>query len=314
MLDNRRLDILQRFAMHGSIAAAAYDLGYSPSAVSQQLSTLEREAGVALIERTAHRATLTDAGRELVELAGVILAAVETAESRMKARAGTIGGRVHVSCIPGLAATVAPHLAALQRRHPALTIVALETESTNAAAALLDRATDVAVIDDWNEEPLAAASGLTIHRIHREPVMLALPEGHPLGADPRPISPTKLRELVETETWLSTPAGQVSRTAGDDRLAEIGVRPSRRWEFEGLYVLARLVAVGSGIALLPASVAAYEPSLVTLPLRPSMYRYVHVLTRSTTQDDPAIVSCLDAVREALAPRRRQGGNVGATGS
>jgi DNA-binding transcriptional LysR family regulator len=260
---------------------------------------------VALIERTAHRANLTDAGRELVELASVILAAVETAESRMRARAGTIAGRVHISCIPGLAATVAPHLAALQRRYADLTIVALEIESTNAAAALLDRATDVAVIDDWTEEPLAAASGLTIHRVHREPVVLALPEGHPLADEARPVAASVLRMLAENETWLSTPLGQVSRMAGDERLAAVGVRPQRRWEFEGLYVLARLVAVGSGIALLPASVAAYEPSLVTLPLRPAMYRYVHILTRSTTQDDPAIVSCLDAVRDALAPRRRR---------
>jgi DNA-binding transcriptional LysR family regulator len=299
MLDLRRLNILQRFAMYGSISAAALDLGYSPSAVSQQLATLEREAGVALIERTAHSANLTDAGRELVEHAHVILAAVETAQSRMRARAGTIGGRVHVSCIPGLAAVIAPHLAALQRRHAELTIVALEIESTNAAAYLLDRATDLAVVDDWTADAIEAASGLSVYRLHREPVVLAVPEGHPAADDPRPVSATRLRELVESETWLSTPAGQVSRIAGDDRLAEIGVKPSRRWEFEGLYVLARLVRAGAGIALLPSSVAAEEPHIVALPLRPRMYRYVHILTRSTTQHDPAIESCLAAVRDAV---------------
>src|SRR3954465_11817873 len=62
MLNLRRLDVLQRFAARGTIAAAAADLGYTPSAVSQQLATLEREAGVALVERTAHTANLTDAG------------------------------------------------------------------------------------------------------------------------------------------------------------------------------------------------------------------------------------------------------------
>ena len=67
-------------------------------------------------------------------------------------------------------------------------------------------------------------------------------------------------------------------------------------------MLARLVAVGSGIALLPASIAAYEESVAALPLRPRMVRSVHVLTRSTLQQDPAIASCLDAVRQALRPQ------------
>lgn len=302
MLNLRRLEILQRFALHGSIAAAALELGHSPSAVSQQLARLEREAGVALIERTSHTSSLTDAGHELVEHASVILAAVETAQSRMRARAGTIGGRVRISCIPGLAATVAPHLAVLQRRHPDLTLVTLHIESTRAAAALLERATDVAVIDEWGEESVASASALRVDRVHREPIVLAVPGDHPIAHDATPVSAAKLRELAESETWLSTPAGQVSRIAGDARLADIGAEPSRRWEFDGLYVLARLVAVGSGIALLPSSIAAYEQSVAALPLRPQMVRYVHILRRSTMQQDPAIASCVDAVCQALRPR------------
>jgi DNA-binding transcriptional LysR family regulator len=79
MLDLRRLSLLQRFAALGSINATAAEVGYSPSAVSQQLATLEREAGIALIERTAQSANLTDAGRELAEQAAEILSAVETA-------------------------------------------------------------------------------------------------------------------------------------------------------------------------------------------------------------------------------------------
>ena len=68
--------------------------------MSQQLATLEREVGLPLIERTAHSASLTDAGHELVEHASAILAAVESAETRMRARIGTIAGRVRISFIP----------------------------------------------------------------------------------------------------------------------------------------------------------------------------------------------------------------------
>jgi DNA-binding transcriptional LysR family regulator len=301
MLNLQRLDILHRFSLLGSITAVAADINYSSSAVSQQLSRLEREAGVALLERTSQSANLTDAGEELAEHAAAILAAVETAESRMRARAGTIGGKVRVSCIPGLAAAVAPHLAALQREHEALTVVALQIESANAQSALLERTTDVAVIDEWSEKPAGAESRLRHYRVQREPIVLAVPGDHRLAGSDKAVSAAALRELAESETWLSTPSGQVSREAGDTRLREIGANPPHRWEFDGLYVLARLVAVGSGISLLPASIAAYEESVVGLRLRPAMYRYVHILTRTTKQHDPAIASCLDAIIRALSP-------------
>ncbi len=301
MLDLRRLDILQRFASRGSIAAAAADLGYSPSAVSQQLATLEREAGVALIERTAHSASLTDAGLELVEHAVAVLAAAETAQSAMRARAGTIAGRVTVSCIPGHAVTLAPHLADLQRRHPDLSIVAHETESTSAAAAVLARTADVAVIDDWTQEPLAGPTGLAIHRLHREQIVLAVPEDHPAAGLDSPLSVARLRDIVTTDTWLNAPAGEISRTAGDLVLDRVGVQPVQRWAFDGMHVRARLVSTGAGVSLLPVSVVQDQPGIVGLSLRPRIYRYVHILTRSTTRMDPAIDICVRAARQALAP-------------
>ena len=113
------------------------------------------------------------------------------------------------------------------------------------------------------------------------------------------MSAATLRELVRTETWLSSPPGQVSRLAGDARLADLGATPVRRWEFDGLYVLARLVAVGSGITLLPSSVAAYEHRVAGIPLQPRMYRYVRVLTRTSSRGDPKIDACLKAIRQGL---------------
>jgi DNA-binding transcriptional LysR family regulator len=65
MLDVHRLRLLCEFAERGTIAATAAALGYTPSAVSQQLAALEREAGAALLDRTARAAELTDAGRRL---------------------------------------------------------------------------------------------------------------------------------------------------------------------------------------------------------------------------------------------------------
>src|ERR1035441_2765998 len=86
MLDTHRLRLLKEFAERGTIVAAATALGYTPSAVSQQLATLEREAGGALLDRTARTAELTDAGRRLAGHAERILALVEEAEADLAGR------------------------------------------------------------------------------------------------------------------------------------------------------------------------------------------------------------------------------------
>src|ERR1700760_352798 len=96
MLDLHRLRLLKEFAARGSIAATAGALGYTASAVSQQLASLEREAGAALLDRTARRAELTDTGRRLADYAERILALVEEAEAGVAARDQHPPGRVGV--------------------------------------------------------------------------------------------------------------------------------------------------------------------------------------------------------------------------
>ncbi|MFE3603569.1 LysR family transcriptional regulator [Streptomyces sp. NPDC059142] len=304
MLDLRRLEILHRFAALGTITATAADLGYSPSAISQQLAALEKEAGLALIERTARRASLTDAGRELAEHAALVLAAAETAHSRMRARIGTVGGRVTVSCIHALAPALAPHLAALQRAHPALNVVAHETGSATAAAAVLDRRYDLAVIDDWSARPPAEDSGLSVHRLRREDIVLAVPADHPLAERSGPATAAQLRRLVHDQTWLCAPAGQLSRAAGDRYLTGIDATPPRRWEFEGLHILAALVAGGAGVALLPAGLVQEQAGVAGVRPVPRMERTILALTRTTTREDPAVAACLHAARQALGSRHR----------
>lgn len=91
MLDSHRLRLLKEFAERGTIVAAATALGYTPSAVSQQLAALEREAGVALLDRTARAAELTDAGRRLAAHAErILLRQAQYGESLRSVRAGEV--------------------------------------------------------------------------------------------------------------------------------------------------------------------------------------------------------------------------------
>lgn len=302
MLNLHRLELLRHFASSGSITATAHQLGYTASAVSQQLTVLEREAGVSLIERTAHTASLTDAGQELAEHAGIVLTAAEEAQSRMRARAATVSGQVDIYCIPGVATDLAPSLAELQRVHPLLSIVARETSDDEAAAAVLDGQADLAVVDNWTEQPLPDAAGLVQQVLAREPVLLAVRDDHPDAGRSTPVGDSALRVLLTDNTWLCAPEGLQSRMAGDRRLDAAGIDPHPRWEFEGMQVLAALVAADAGLTFLPTTVIDAQPGIAGLPVRPRLNRRLVAFTRRSKLQDPALAACLETARAALGPR------------
>lgn len=301
MLELHRLAILHQFSVSGSIAATAEAMGYSPSAISQQLTTLERETGAVLLERTARSATLTDAGRLLARRARTLMAISEAAEAELAEHQGRVSGRLVVTTIPSLAAPVASALAELQREHPGLEIVMRQTATDPAATDVAEHRADLAVADDWTVRPWRPPEGLRKRKVYTEDVLLAVYAGHPLAGLDRPLTAREFSAAVAEMTWLCTPQGQGSRTAGDERLGEAAVTPRRRWEFEGLRTIAELVADGSGCALLPETVARTQPAdrLFGLRLTPSLTRHVHLLTRASTTSSPAVAACVTAIMTRL---------------
>ena len=97
MLSPRRLVVLREFVAQGTIAGAAEALAFTPSAVSQQLAQLQREAGVDLFRRSGRRLELTDAGRMLAERAGGVLGELEALESGLASLAGKVRGVVRLA-------------------------------------------------------------------------------------------------------------------------------------------------------------------------------------------------------------------------
>src|SRR5713101_8157620 len=100
MLDVRRLRLLRELALRGTIAAVAEALAFTPSAVSQQLSALEREAGVPLLERTGRRVTLTPAGTNLVGHAEAVLERLERAAADLADTHSGLAGSVCNGTLP----------------------------------------------------------------------------------------------------------------------------------------------------------------------------------------------------------------------
>src|SRR5918994_229143 len=107
MLDLRRLRLLRELHERGTIAAVADALGYTPSAVSQGLATLEREVGVPLLERVGRGVRLTDPALVLVEHARALLERAAIAESELAAAAGTVSGRGRIAGFQSVALNLA---------------------------------------------------------------------------------------------------------------------------------------------------------------------------------------------------------------
>ena len=302
MLDPHRLRLLREFAERGTIAATAAALGYTPSAVSQQLAALEREAGTALLDRSARRAELTDAGRRLVEHAERILAMIEAAEADLSL-AGP-AGRVTVTAFPTAAVAFGPALVRRVRAHPGLTLLLRETQREEGLRLVRTGEADVALVADWSGRQTSADSArpggtgaLRYYPLIRDPVVLVLPRGHPAADPARPVDLEKLRD----EPWLAAPAGEPSRQAVDRLLASTGGMPQAPWEFEGLSTILSLVARGIGIAVLPRLTLAVGDRRVAvreLP-GPTEARDVYAVARASSVRRPSVAVILAALNAAV---------------
>lgn len=302
--------MLHEFAARGSIARTADALGYTPSAVSQQLAALEREAGTALLDRTARSAGLTDAGRRLAKHAERILAMVEEAEADLSAHAAEPSGRVVVTAFPSAAVAFAPALARSLRAHPMLTLLLRQSSPEDGLQLVRSAEAEVAIADDWTGRITASlepaegkpdespANGvLTHYHLLRDPLVLVVERGHP-AADPK--SQVDLRALRD-EPWLAAPAGEPTREAFDRLMAAVGVTPPVPSEFEGLGTVANLVARGLGIAIMPRlAVGAYERRLVVreLPAGLDLAREIYAVARTASVGRPSVAVIIAALRGA----------------
>ena len=317
--------MLHEFATRGSIAKAAAALGYTPSAVSQQLATLEREVGAALLDRTARRAELTDAGRRLVEHAERILAMVEAAEADLSSAGPT--GRVTVTAFPTAAVAFGPALVRRVRAHPGMSLLLRETQREEGLRLVRSGEVDVALIADWSGRltrpgpgsgpgtgpggsggsggPGGSGGGeesgvLRFYRLLRDPVVLVLPRGHPFADPAKPVDLDELRD----EPWLAAPIGEPSRQAVDRLLVGAGGMPPAPWEFEGLSTILSLVARGIGIAALPRLTLAAGDRRVAVRELPgtAQARDVCAVARASSVRRPSvavILAALDSAAERL---------------
>ena len=174
MLDVRKLRLLRELSLRGTIKAVADALSYTPSAVSQQLSALEREAGVPLLERSGRRVTLTPAAVALVGHTESILEMLELASSDLASAAGTLSGLLRIGVFPtAVPAILTPAVVSLSSRYPGLNLMISELDPAKVPDALRGDSLDIALIQEYDHVPLASEPGLQSEPLMEETVHLA---------------------------------------------------------------------------------------------------------------------------------------------
>jgi DNA-binding transcriptional LysR family regulator len=299
VLDLHRLRLLHELHARGTIAAVADALQFTPSAVSQQLAVLEREAGVPLLERAGRGVRLTDAALVLVRHADVLLERAEVAQAELAAAAGTVAGRGRIASFQSAAFHLAvPAMQALAREAPGLRCELIESEPEESLPALALGDVDLVLADEWQHQPLARPAGVEREDLWRDPVRLVLPENHPSARPHRRAVP--LAELAG-DAWTT---GQ--RDTGWEQMTERtcrelgGFDPDLRHRTNDSVTSLALVAGGQAVTLLPA-LPGIRPGVTARDIGEGpVYRTIFAASRAADAKRPSVQALLAAVRAAAA--------------
>ncbi|WP_033313972.1 LysR family transcriptional regulator [Streptomyces iakyrus] len=294
MLDLQRLRALHAVSVHGTVGAAALALGYTPSAVSQQIAKLERETRTVLLEREGRGVRLTDEARQLVAAAQELLAIVERAETELEERRGRPAGRLTVAAFPSAARGLMPGvLAELGRRHPALDARLSEVDPHLSVDLVAKGAVDLAVAHDWDIAPLPAPPGLEQALIGDDLCDLLVPEGHPFAG-----RAAVRREELGGERWICQPPGRVCHDWLLRTLRTAGHEPDIVHQADENPTLVALVAAGLGVALIPRLGRGPLPAgVVAVALDPMPVRRLYALWRTGAARRPAIAETVRVLGE-----------------
>jgi DNA-binding transcriptional LysR family regulator len=306
MLDLHRLLLLRELEARGTVAAAAAALGYTPSAVSQQLAVLEREAGVSLTQRAGRGLLLTDAGRVLAAHAATLLAAAEEAEADL-ARAGrTVTGTVRVAAFQtAMLHLVIPAVAEVEREYTQMRVEVVEAEVEEALPGLRHQRIDLLIGDEYDGLPRERHADLHRETLLREEVRIILPAGHPLarGRGRPPLGG------LSGAVWSSARVGSGHHAMVLSACRSLGgFEPDVRHHSNDLLVLLELVRTAGAIALLPDLVQTAGDASVRArtPAEGAIHREVYALTRRTGATRPALVAFRAALTDAAARAGRAG--------
>ncbi|MEU3752258.1 LysR family transcriptional regulator [Streptomyces olivoreticuli] len=294
MLDINRLRALHAVAVHGSITGAAAALGFTPSAVSQQIAKLERETHTALLERHARHVTLTPAAETLVEAARQVTALLEQAESRLETQRQVPFGTMKLAAFPtACRSLIPPMLAELGRLHNSLDCRLLEADPSSALGLVAEGEIDLAIVHDWHNVPLMVPAGLATYEIGEDVGDVLLHADHPLADRPR----LDVGDLMGLR-WISHSPGAMCHSWLERTFTDRGLPVDVAYHVEEFQSQIALLAAGVGAALVPRlGRGPLPPNVRAIPLDPAPGRRIYAVWRRQAGSRPSIRAALTLLRD-----------------
>jgi DNA-binding transcriptional LysR family regulator len=290
-------------AYQGSFSAAAEALAYTQSAISQQIATLESEAGMTLLERHPRGVSLTAAGQTLVGHAEGILASVDAAEAALSTIAGLRGGRLRMASFSTAGATLMPvAIATFRSIYPDVELTLAEGEPEEIAARLRGGELDLALLFEFAGELSLPPDTIRVD-LFEDPLYLALPREHRLARRKR----IRLEDLGH-EAWVQTSSSSPCARHVVRSCHAAGFEPNVAFESDDYQTVQGLVAAGVGVALIPElalSVAREEIVIRALsPAPPS--RLIIAAAPAGARLVPAAPAMLGIIEEAAGGLKNSG--------
>lgn len=295
MLDIRKLRLLRELQIRGTITGVAEALAYSPSSVSQQLSALEREAGVALIEKTGRRVQLTAQGHILVQHTAEILDRLESAEAALSASLTTVTGTVRIAVFQSAAHAIVPRaLSLLAADYPELRVEITERAPEQGLFEVSARDFDLVIAEQYPGSTRALPADLDRVVLTSDAIRLATSS----APDAR-IRTTSLARAAALP-WVMEPAGTAARTWATQLCRSAGFEPDVRYETADLIAHIRLIRSGNAVGVLPDLVwAGDDPPVSLLELPDAPRRTIFTSARRSSAQQPGVLACRDALARAV---------------
>ncbi|TWP43496.1 LysR family transcriptional regulator [Lentzea tibetensis] len=293
MLNPVHLRTLVEVVRTGSFAEAARRLGYTSSAVSQQISAFERAVGVTLFEREAHSIRPASAALLIADRGGELLAALDGFEHEIRAMVQGLRGRLRLGTFPTASARVVPHaVARLSADLPDAEIRLDEAEPDDVLPLVLAGDIDIALVYSYDLVPVTWPDELTVLPLLDETLLVLVPAGHPAAK----VS-VRLEDL-RGERWIASRDGTSGATCLVRLCAAHGFAPRIAFRSNDYDVVQSLVSAGVGVALVPALGYKRSQAVHAMPLRQKPLRRHVLAVHRTANTNPLLRDALMALRSA----------------
>ncbi|MEL4319154.1 LysR family transcriptional regulator [Leifsonia sp. YIM 134122] len=297
-MDVRRLDLLRELAERGSVTAVAHATHRTPSAVSQQLKVLEREAGMPLTERSGRGIQLTGAGIALARSATDVAVALERATAVWDEFRNHPSGEVRLATFPSAGQVLLPGVLADVALIPGLVVHCADGDAELLDFPSLTADYDIVLAHSLRGTRAWGGRGLRAVPLMIEPLDIAIPPDHRLAGRSY-LTPSD----VIDEPWIGVPVGFPFERILHDIEQVAGHRATVFQRISDLRMVESFVAAGLGISLIPRYTSGgIDPSRVILkPLRGvDAERDIVALLRPDVAERLAVRTVVDILRTRAA--------------